>query len=115
MQAGLNAVSRLKGIETTCDMDMCEKSFSSLNAVSRLKGIETRQNKAVIHLLPEFECSFPFEGNWNLWNRGQSAALLQRLNAVSRLKGIETSGVQQPEDLAISPFECSFPFEGNWN
>ena len=65
-----------------------------LNAVSRLKGIETNGNLAPLSVNAvsgEFECSFPFEGNWNVGS--------------GRLYGTEKS----------LKFECSFPFEGNWN
>ena len=61
----LNAVSRLKGIETKSRWHILSWQFSCLNAVSRLKGIETQFFAAILLPLGRFECSFPFEGNWN--------------------------------------------------
>ena len=50
---GLNAVSRLKGIETNRDtpMQVMFLNAASLNAVSRLKGIETEcyAQKVTVH------------------------------------------------------------------
>ena len=41
-----------------------------------------------------FECSFPFEGNWNI---ASGMCMSERSAKVAKM------------------FECSFPFEGNWN
>ena len=87
--SSLNAVSRLKGIETCVRCVYCTDRVR-LNAVSRLKGIETHKVTAGNEIGGKFECSFPFEGNWN-----------------SRLADIRKKRFQE--------FECSFPFEGNWN
>ena len=69
---GLNAVSRLKGIETNSPPQMLHGVFVSLNAVSRLKGIETER-----------------------WVSPSYLAWAVSLNAVSRLKGIETNSPPQ--------------------
>ena len=87
----------------------------------------------------KFECSFPFEGNWNFGFFSTITLPPRSLNAVSRLKGIETTcyflstaycnavWMQFPvwRELKLGrlsivsrkyrTFECSFPFEGNWN
>ena len=58
----LNAVSRLKGIETVSGAKG-STSHLCLNAVSRLKGIETGRVMVLTPKIFKFECSFPFEGN----------------------------------------------------
>ena len=92
-------------------------SGQGLNAVSRLKGIETWDQRCFFILdssSNQFECSFPFEGNWNI------SVPIPWLPLVTRFEcSFPFEGNWNTFSMSFSPilkeFECSFPFEGNWN
>ena len=92
----LNAVSRLKGIETVAhsrrmDLLLRNSRLRSLNAVSRLKGIETQQCFRDCQPFWCLNAVSRLKGIETGPDRADPLGVPSSLNAVSRLKGIETN------------------------
>ena len=76
-------------------------TMSSCYTLSRLKGIETLR-PSCLELPFILLYTFPFEGNWNVFQFGLSGIFRDPCYTLSRLKGIETRTTTQPYPLRRS-------------